>query len=862
MSKKPTPPHDKKALFLDRLSGTRPEVKREKIAPKSGDRTDFKSASKIEKGLVDLKAKIPNGKSDYNAMLSAAQQESQGPRKSRDYNPNQKPTTLSAISQAARDYGSPQDLKKEPSVSVKKDQALSLRYRIPKKLAALEKEKLKKLGHYINEQVYMAMSERTRFMENLYLYRETWMNFEKTGLNITIDGQHDEHIPLVFEKGKAMYARLVNAVLGVEPFFNIRPRSSVSEKMKQDKEDLMRWVLGTYANRQKGIRFDVDRDCWNFVFDGTSVTKHWWMKDVRKFVDVVEEEVRPLQVDQDGNLVYKEKEIEREQVVYDGPMMKVIPLEDLVLAGTKLDDPNDADQMTHIQGYTKSDLIKLSQQGFFFEDAVQYVIDTKQPSAHTALENNGQERYLKLQKDNDAGVRQQYTASGIPFYTVYENYLRYDIDEDGIDEELVVWTEKDSGHVLRITYLDRVSPSGKRPFVFKRLIAREGKPYGIGFAEMLYGLSHTQDYIVNQRLDAGTFQIFPWFVYRSGSAFQAEEIKIGPGKGIPVDDVNDIAFPKVNGNSAYGFQEEQATRGYADGVTGVTPLAMGQNQGQGAARTATGAAALVNELNTSLDIYIKHYQWAFSENLQIIDKQVEELLPLGLEYRVTGVDGQGIYKRFSDRQTIKFDTDYELLGNSINSNKAIERDTATQLLQILQNPIALQSGIVNPQNLYSVYKNYLQKVEIRDIDAFITKPQGMPGSQFSAKDEINMILSGVKPPLVINDRHQEKLAFFDEFEKSPEFALYSEDHLPLYLEVRRGHENYASAISAQAPLAGMAGEGSSPGLAAQIAAGSGNPQGGVPNQQSDLLPKSSSQQNGAQAPTQAFGPGPANTMLK
>jgi hypothetical protein len=809
----------------------------------------------IDDSLLSLSAKIGTGSSDYNSLLRAKA----GGASKEDLQ------ALSQPSQNHEDYGVSvlkNGKKSKYDLTVDSDIELSLRYRIPKKLAKTEKAQLKKLGTYISEQIYMALSERQRYMQNLYLYRESWMNFERTGLEITIDGQHDVHIPLVFEKGKAMYARLVNAVLGVEPFFNCRPRKPVSEKCKQSKEDLMRWVMTNYANKMKGVKHEVDKDCWNFILDGTSITKHWWAKDVRKFSDVIETEMRPLKLDSRGNIMFEEKEIERQEVVYDGPMMKTVPLEDIVLAGTQIEDVNDADLLAHIQGYTKSDLIKLAQQGFFFEDAINYVIETRQPTTHTILETHGQERYLKLQKDVDSGIRQQYSASGIPFYTVYETYLRYDIDEDGIDEELVVWIEKESQRVLRITYLDRVSPSGKRPFVFKRLIPREGKPYGIGFAEMLYGLQNIKDYIVNQRLDAGTFQIFPWFVYRSGSAFNATEMKIGPGKGIPVDDINDLSFPKVNGNPAYGFQEEQAVSGYADGVTGVTPMAMGQQQGQGATRTATGSAAIVNELNTNLDIYIKHYQWGFEQNLQIIDKQIEELLPLGLEYRVLGVEGNSIYKKFEDRQSLKFDTDYELVGNTVNSNKAIERDTATQLLQVLQNPIALQSGLVTPQNLYAVYKNYLQKVEIRDVESYLTKPGNMPDSIFSAKDEINMILAGVKPPIVMNDRHQEKLAYFDEFEKSPEFALYSEDHLPLYLETRKGHENYASAIKSQAPLAGMGGEGQSPMLAAQLAAGAGNPQGGVPNQIQDLLPKNTAAQSGSTPPAQPFGPGPANTMLK
>lgn len=730
------------------------------------------------------------------------------------------------------------DKKGEPDVSVNPNFELGLRYRMPKKLSNLPPEKLHKLAAYITNQIYISKADRNRFIDNLLSYRSKWMDFETTGLQITDLGEHDEHIPLVFEKGKAMYARLVNAILGVDPMFSLTPNKSVSEKQKQEKEDLLHWVTNQYANRSRGLKEDIDKDCWNFVLDGTSITKHWWARDIRKFVDVEEKEIRPIQIDEHGNPVTEVKEVERETIVYDGPMMQSLPLEDVYIIGSNCDDIDNADLVIHRQYMTKSDIIKLSNQGFFSEEAVSKVI--AHAPANPGKGASDEEANLKLQKDQLSGIERTRYEEGRAYYTIYETYLSYDIDNDGIDEELVCWMEPETRKILRITYLDRVSPNGKRPFVLKKLIHREGKPYGIGFAEMLWGLQNTTDYIANQRLDAGLFQIFPWFVFRAGSNLQVGPQTIGPGKGIPVDDVNDISFPRVNGNPAYGFQEESSVMQHAERITGLNDLAMGQSNSQGVGRTATGASALVNELNANLDIYIKHYQWGFSRNLKFLDKQVQELLPLGLEYRVVGMDGRAMYKRFSDRDVFNFDCDFEITGNTVNSNKAIERDTSQMLLQVLQNPIALQAGIVNPLNLYNVYKNLLRKFEIRDIDSYLTRPEAVEGSPYTALDEINMILAGVLPQIFMNDKHQEKLSVFEAFEKSPEFAYYTEGHLPLYMETKRAHEQYASAISAQAPALNQAGgAGVAPMLQAQIAAGSGNPSGEVPNQMSDLAPMNS-----------------------
>ena len=721
-------------------------------------------------------------------------------------------------------------------VGLNKKIALSLRYRIPEKLSNLEPKKLKKLSNYISEQLEKFRNQRTEMMDRVQTFREAWRNFEKSGLQILIDGQHDVHIPTIFQKGKALHARLFQAVMGVEPPFQLRPLKPVDEKQKQDKQDLLRWVVASYANRGNGLRTEVDKDCWGFVLDGTSVEKHYWARDVRKFVDVEMKEKRPLEVDENGQIVMDEKEVEREAVVYDGPMMTSTNLEDFYCIGQKCEDVDTADIVGDRQLFTRSDVVRMSQMGFFKEEWAEKVLK-RQPSSEEP--SKGQDSMLAQQLDRLNGLNRD--GLGLKAYTIHEMYLRYDIDEDGIDEEIVVWREDLTGTILRLTYLDRVSQNGKRPYVLKKLIPVDGSPYGIGFGEMLYGINMLQDYIVNQRLDSGTFQIFPWFVFRAAAGMDAGKFTIAPGKGIPVDNINDISFPRVNGNPAYGFQEEQLVEGYADKTSSINALAEGQIGGQGITRTASGAAALVQELNTQLDIFIQRYQTGFAKSLKFIDKQTQELLPLGLQYQVIGLDQKGLqYKKFMDRKAIQWDTDFELTGNSVNSNKAIERDVANQIVQMQLNPVVLQSGIVTPSNLYSGYKNLLQKLEVRDIDAYLTAPEEAKGSPYSAKDELQMILVGVKPPMQMNDKHAEKAAFFDEFEASDEFGYLSEAHLPLYLEVKQGHQQMAEAIASQAAIVGQSGLSNNPNLAAQIAVGSGSglPQG-VPNQVADLAPASS-----------------------
>lgn len=720
------------------------------------------------------------------------------------------------------------------NVKMEKSHAFKMRYRIPTKLAKLasdDPEKLKKLGNHIISQVFLEENERTQWLERLICYRQSWQDFVDAGLDPAFDGAHNVHIPHTFSAIKAMHARIFQAVMGITPAFSLKPRTSIPEAYKEDKEELLNWVIGSYANKGDGWEKTIDLDILNFVGDGTSITKQSWLKDLRKFTDVEEEIRYPIELDEDGYPIVDEKEIEREELLFDCPILENVKLEDLYIIGRKATDIDDADMIVHSQQYTKSDLIKMSKLGFFFQDQVEEVIKTE-PSINNPSPNRMNTAAKQLD-DFTTGLNKLGSIAGARMYNIYETYLRYDIDDDGIDEELVAWVEDKSKRILRLTYLERVGPGGKRPFVLKKFIPQAG-PYGKGLGEVLYGLNNELDYIHNQRLDYGTLQNLPFFFYRAASGLNPVEIRLGPGMGIPVDDPQgDVNFPRLNGGTTYGFQEEAQVTRYAENASGITAFTLGNMQSQGATRTATGTAALVNELNANIDIHIKRYQQGYKKNLYILDLQLQDLLPLGTIIRVVGFDGQDIYKRFENREAIRWQADFELTANSINSNKAIERETAQMLLQQLANPIALQTGIASQANLYQAYKNLLQKFEIKDIDSYITKPQDAPDSPFDAKDEINMIIAGVTPPLVVKDRHEEKLAFFDEFEQSEDYSWMTEAHLPLYLKVRQYHEQMAQAIAAQAQNPLIQQGITNPALAGQLAAGAGAPNG-VAQQQSDL----------------------------
>lgn len=730
-------------------------------------------------------------------------------------------------------------LKKQTKVDEKFQ--IGLRYRMPSKLEKVDKKELHKLSQWLKDQINFIDNERSDFMERLAQYRAQWLDFMSAGLSQIFEGAHDVHVPMIFSKIKAMHSRIFQAVLGIDPPFSLKPKSIVTEKQKYEKEQLLSYIIKDFANLGRGWEDVIDKDIWNFVADGTAVTKQGWQRDVRKYQDVKEE----FTGFEDGTPQFEEVEEEIEKIIYDGPTLKTVDLEHFYIAGVNVENPEESDLIGDRTFYTRSQLTKLAKLGYFFEDAIQKVLSQEPMNQNQILNRNASQ--LKFQKEDLGGVSTQ--QSGHKVYEIFEFCCSWDIDGDGVDEELVVWFDDRSGQICRLTYLERACAGALRPYTIKRFILRPGSAYGIGMAEMLYGINNELDYIHNQRLDYGTIKNLPFGFVRATSGQKPTEMRLAPGTLYPLDNPQeDVFFPNMGGGTAYGFQEEEKVISYSDEVSGLNRLSMGSMQSQGAARTATGAAALVSEVNANLDIHIKRYQRGYKRNLLILDKQLQELLPLGTVIRMLGFDGKEILMQFENRKAIQFESDFELTANSVSSNKAIERDTANMLMQVLQNPLALQGGIVSPQNLYNVYRNLLQKVEIKDIDAYITKPEAVSPSPFTAKDELTMILGGVTPPIYMQDRHQEKLIFFQEFENSEEFSWYLPEQVEIYYKTKKAHMDMMQAIGAQNPMQGNMTNGGMQGImAAQLGAGAGVPQG-IPQQMSDLAPASSPDQPQGQMP--------------
>jgi hypothetical protein len=651
-----------------------------------------------------------------------------------------------------------------------------------------------------------ANSERQELLERNEEYLSDWDEFCESSASGPWDGSSNLHLPTSFIAVKAYHARFFQALMGIDPPFNMRARREDMVERLPMLVDTMAYSLKDWANHYDGVHAAVDDWIWNWVTTGNGFLKLRWEKKFERFVDIqmVPKSTVKVTIDPEtGDEIHSpqtelvEEEAKVTKTVFDGPMMETRPLESIVLIGSS--DPQAADMAIDEVELTASELWSCADQKIFDKKCVEEVIksgqDPLEGRAHTAI---------KQQRSENAGQSMLDTETDLDRYQILETYAAVDVDGSGINTEVVMWIHPKTTELLRATYLRRINRAGERPIFHAEFYRRPGEKYAIGLLEILHPLSKEMDAMHNMRIDNGILANMPIGFYKASSSLNPEKIKLQPGMLIPLDDPqSDVAFPQMGNRTAFGFQEEAALQTLVERLTGVNDMMTGVMSGsQGATRTATGARLQAGESSANLDVHLKRLQRTWRRALRYWLHMLQQRCPAGLSFQLTGDDGKQYFRYIRGVEDLAGDFDIELDAQSANSNQAIQQENAQVIMQMHQNPIYLQTGVVGLGNLYEGAKNFLKSRGVKDFARYITKP---PDYTYlpTPEEEANRVLRGYEVPILPNSDHTGFIAYFDEIFKTDELlGQFNEDQAKaLYAQYLRHQEAAAAMQSAQAQSA-------------------------------------------------------------
>lgn len=594
---------------------------------------------------------------------------------------------------------------------------------------------------------YQGNSDRTDWLTRQQKYLATWDEFIDNEDVATGPWANSSnlHLPITLTACRAMHARMYAALMSVQPPFNVKPLDEAATVAVPLVEGVMAYTLREWINYRQGISAMVDMWLWNWITQGTGLSKLRWDRTYSRYVEVYEEVIQETTVNEEtGETVKRAKKVEKERPVtkrtFDGPVADVIDPEDLLIIGGE-GDPDRADVVIHRYYLTRSQMYSLADQGVFDLDVVEDILDSGNDSENTDLASG-----LKQDKQLNSGVIQSNTNSDQDRFEILECYCKMDENGDGLDENLIIWVHSRSKKELRATYLERVLDSGMTPFAKIDFLKKRGHVYGMGIPEILYGLQKEVDAMHNIRIDFGVLSTMPFGFYRPSSGLNPAKMDLEPGKLIPVNDPqNDVFFPQLGNRTFFTTEEEGSLLAYIERLISISDINLGRISGQGAARTATGVSAIVSENNANLDIFIKRMQMGWKKFLRLLFASLQKRMPKEMWIRITGEDGK-MYPFRIERNDIKFNYDFDIDANSINSNKAVTREIAQQTLNLCLNPLLIQTGIVTPDNIYEAVRDWFVSLDKKDFSKYITKPTDFDAFM-TPEQEAQRIIKNIPVPL-------------------------------------------------------------------------------------------------------------------
>lgn len=638
------------------------------------------------------------------------------------------------------------------------------------------------------------------------------------------------HMPLTLIMVNSYVAKLYN-IISSGDMTNYTPREGTDEKFVEPLKKLRDWYMWDYLNNYRGIKGVAYELCQDVSKVGFGLLLKTWELKQRKTIEIVENELHremadmdpqvkelaaglsdPMEISENKIDTTPYKEIEKIVTVFEGTKLLTVPFENAYF-------PNDipeSSNMDHPECVILSTEMKLSEinlrveQGEFDPDAA-----LKAQGESYVRNPSHYEEDVKEIRDTLTGYDATVSSYTNEIRNVEYCFCTYDIDDDGIAEELVV-TRTDQGTILKVTYLDRISRSGIRPVFKFDCFSKERQAYSRGVIEYMYPLNEEMDMNHNMRQDYMQLQTCPFFAYRSSSPLDKNQVRISPGKGIPVDDVNqDIRMLNFNSNIGPLFQEENYLWELGNRVARVSPASQGQVQGPiGAQRSTSGVVTLLRQMDLEFRPIVEQFalNWKKLEKsiLEDLDYRVDPIL----KARILGPTVEKAFQSEGDFNSIFRVTamlDMKIDVASIVNSDEMKRNDAQIFLQLMNTPgLAHQMGIINQDGIYGAWKNWMTAHGF-DSDMYLHKPQGVT-DPLSLWQEIQIIYQGEMPPMAMTDDHAKKAQDLQAFSEDEAFqmaqskGLMVANALEVLMQAVGKHMELAKALQAQQGMANPTGE--------------------------------------------------------
>ena len=336
--------------------------------------------------------------------------------------------------------------------------------------------------------------------------------------------------PLMAQKVNVVFAKLIAMFSTKRPFWDIDVDDQALLPIAN--------ALGRYFNYLSTAPFHLNLDgvnrsmFYDLVLLGTQVVKVPWLYE--------EWQVKTAEGD-------------ATRVMHNGPSVVAVRLEDFLMR-SYYDDLQRAPWVGNLVWLTEAELKQRQAMGIYTD------VESILGAFETELEDNWAD---ELERRGLSSTLQTGNAE-TRLFPIFEGYVYFDADKDGIPEDIKVWMEPSTGTILRTEH----NLLGVRDYSVLTYFKVPRQLYGVGIGHLLEGLQDEADFYHNHRADNLHMSLLPMFKRRRGS-MQVKKDDLHPGKIIDLDDPNDLVSFVVPDLTGSTYQAEMLVRDYADRVSGA-----------------------------------------------------------------------------------------------------------------------------------------------------------------------------------------------------------------------------------------------------------------------------------------------------
>lgn len=183
--------------------------------------------------------------------------------------------------------------------------------------------------------------------------------------------------------------------------------------------------------------------------------------------------------------IYIEQVITRRLVIFDGPDAATVFYRDFLCPETAADIQS-ADLIAHLYDRDVMAVAQMFQEQFGPGDSgvADMTAAVERLRQMTTASNQPKAERDQPRDDQEQDQGQTDAASGAALVEIAEAYLRYDADNDGIQEEMILILDRAHKAPIYYEYLANVTVRGHRPFYVIRPMPVDQRWYGMGSMEL------------------------------------------------------------------------------------------------------------------------------------------------------------------------------------------------------------------------------------------------------------------------------------------------------------------------------------------------------------------------------------------